>query len=86
LEKGGTFNATQDAIRKREEEFLATLREMKVSMLKDEQEGGGKNGGGSSTEMAALREENARLKAKLTKQEYRIGHLVNGMEKMLVSK
>mmetsp|Transcript_13675 Transcript_13675/g.38504 ORF Transcript_13675/g.38504 Transcript_13675/m.38504 type:complete len:97 (-) Transcript_13675:1752-2042(-) len=84
LEKGAAFNATQDEIRKREEEFLTTLRDMKASILKDEQDG--KNGGASSAEVDALREENVRLKAQVVKQAYRINHLVTGMEKMLESK
>mmetsp|Transcript_22177 Transcript_22177/g.54919 ORF Transcript_22177/g.54919 Transcript_22177/m.54919 type:complete len:94 (+) Transcript_22177:98-379(+) len=83
LEKGATFNATQDAIRAREAEFLATLRDMKASMLKEQQEA---TGGSSSEELFALKEENAKLKAKLIKHEYRIGHLVAGMEEMLLSK
>ena len=83
LENGGAFNATQAAIRAREEEFLATLRDIKASMLKDEQDG--KNNGASSAELDALRDENERLKAKVTKQAYRIAHLVSGMEKMLES-
>jgi len=84
LEKGATFNATQEAIRKREEEFLTTLRDMKASMLEAEKDG--KNGGASSAEMDALRKENERLNAQVTKQAYRISHLVTGMEKMLESK
>eukprot|EP00536_Pseudo-nitzschia_multiseries_P000570 jgi/Psemu1/300185/fgenesh1_kg.7_\ len=84
LEKGATFNATQDAIRKREEEFLTTLRDMKASILKDEQEGA--NSGASSAEVDALRAENERLKAQLVKQAYRINHLVIGMETFLESK
>ena len=87
MEEGNKFNVTQDAIRKREEEFLITLREMKESILKDKQAeiaGGNNNPGSSSSsnELVSLREENDRLKAKMTKQEYRISHLVTGMEKL----
>jgi hypothetical protein len=86
LEEGNKFNVTQDAIRKREEEFLVTLREMKESILKDKQaeNAGGNNNvaSSSSNELVSLREENDRLKAKMTKQEYRISHLVTGMEKL----
>ena len=86
MEEGNKFNVAQDAIRKREEEFLVTLREMKESILKDKQAenmGGGNNNAASASslnEITSLREENDRLKAKMTKQEYRISHLVTGME------
>ena len=56
---------------------------MKESMLKEQQEA---SGGSSSEEGAALKEENAKLKAKLTKHEYRISHLVSGMEELLAAK
>ena len=49
-------------------------------MLIDEQKGGN---GSSTKEIAALRQENKRLKAKMAKQEYRISHLVAEMENML---
>jgi len=89
LEEGHKFNVSQDAIQKREEEFLVTLREIKESMLKEKEESGGNaaaggsSGGGSSAEMATLQEENDRLHAKMIKQEYRITHLVANMEKLL---
>lgn len=51
-----------------------------------EQQAAQKAGGSSSEEVAALREENAKLKALLTKHEYRIVHLVAGMEELLASK
>ena len=41
-------------------------------------------GGASSTEVADLKKENKDLKAKVAKQEYRIRHLIEGMEKMLL--
>lgn len=84
LEKGATFDATQEAIRNREEEFLKNLREMKTSVLKEQESNKGDSS--SSEEVAALKEENVKLKAQLTKQEYRIGHLVAGMEDLLAAK
>mmetsp|Transcript_191 Transcript_191/g.209 ORF Transcript_191/g.209 Transcript_191/m.209 type:complete len:104 (+) Transcript_191:27-338(+) len=87
LEEGHKFNASQDAIQKREEEFLVTLREIKESMQKEKEESGaaagGSSSGGSSAEMTTLQEENDRLHAKMIKQEYRITHLVANMEKLL---
>ena len=81
LEKGATFTATQAAIRKREEEFLTTLRCMKARM-DQEQEANKVCDSSSEEELAALREENAKLKAQLTKHSYRIHHLVTGMEEL----
>ena len=78
LEDGSKFNATQDAIRKREEEFLKTLEEIKATMAQE-----AASGGASSEEMEALKKENQALKAKLAKNEYRIRHLIEGMETML---
>ena len=63
---------------------MATLRDMKASMLKEQQEAA--TGGSSTEEVAALRQENAALKAKLVKHEYRITHLVAGMEEFLSAK
>jgi len=86
LEEGHKFNISQDAIQKREEDFLVTLREIKKSMLKEKEESGGNaagGGGGSSAEITTLKEVNDRLHAKMTKQEYRITHLVANMEKLL---
>lgn len=84
LEKGATFAATQEAIRSRETGFLAQLRAFKADILKEQE--ANKGSGSSSEEVAALKEENAKLKAQLTKQEYRIGHLVAGMEEMLAAR
>lgn len=53
---------------------------MKASMLNDQKNN---TGGASSAELKSLQEENAKLKAQLAKQAYRIEHLVNGMEGML---
>lgn len=83
LEKGGAFDATQAAIRKREEEMLATLRGIKEQMAKEAREGGG---GASSAELKDLKAENEKLKATVAKQEYRIRHLISGMEDLLSAK
>ena len=81
LEDGATFDATKDAIRKREEEMLSTLQGIKDTMMKE-----AASGGASSEEVEASKKENEALKAKLRKADYRISHLVEGMEKMLASK
>ena len=81
LEKGAIFNATQIAIRKREEEFLTELRCVKA-LVDQEQEANKICGSSSSEELSTLREENAKLKAQLTKHNYRIHHLVTGMEEL----
>ena len=83
LEKGAAFDATQEAVREREEEFLATLREIKAGVQKDEETKG--TASAASDELAALKEENARLEAKAKKQDYRIGHLVASMETLLAA-
>jgi hypothetical protein len=84
LEDGVKFDATQAAVRQREEEFLATLQEIKDTMAKEAAAATG--GGASSEEMEALKKENEALKAKLAKSEYRIRHLIEGMEAMLSAK
>jgi hypothetical protein len=81
LEKGTVFDATQAAIRKREEEMLATLRDIREQMAKE-----ASLGGASSTELKDLKAENGALKATITKQEYRIRHLISGMEELLAKK
>ena len=82
LEEGVKFDITQAAIREREEEFLFTLRSIKDQMAKEGQEG---TGGivTSNAAVATLQNENETLRAKIAKQEYRIRHLVTGMEKLL---
>ena len=84
LEEGAKFDATQAAIREREEEFLLTLRAIKEEVAAERESGGGN--GLSSAQLASLQEENASLKARIAKQEYRIRHLIAGMEEMLEAK
>jgi hypothetical protein len=87
LEDGAEFNATQAAIREREVEFLAQLKEIKDTMAKELlQQGGGSGGTSSSEELTALKQENELLKAKLGKTEYRVRHLIAGMEELLTTK
>jgi hypothetical protein len=80
LEKGSTFDATQAAIRKREEEMLVTLRDIREQMAKEA------GSGASSAELEEVKKENAHLKATIAKQEYRIRHLISGMEDLLAAK
>jgi hypothetical protein len=78
LEKGAEYDATQALIRQREQEFLTTLRNIKAAMVVE-----GASGGANSTETEALKTENERLKANITKQEHRIRHLISGFEKLM---
>lgn len=91
LETNAAFAATQEAVRAREVEFLTTLRDLKAALSTS---GDGAGGGGgdaattslksssssSSSQIKTLQSENAALKAKLAKQEYRIQHLLHAME------
>ncbi|KAL3943105.1 MAG: hypothetical protein SGBAC_002796 [Bacillariaceae sp.] len=80
LENGAQFEANQNAIRQREQEMLTTLREIRESMATTNANTA------SSTEVDSLKEENARLKGIITKQEYRIRHLISGYENLLEEK
>ncbi|CAJ1958518.1 unnamed protein product [Cylindrotheca closterium] len=77
LEKGSQFEANQNAIRQREEEMLTTLRGIRESMAN------ATTNTASSAELDSLKEENAKLKALITKQEYRMRHLIAGYEQLL---
>lgn len=76
---GSTFDATQAAVQEAQMDMLAKLREIRQAM---EQSGGS----ASPKEMEALRQENAALKQKVAKQDYRIKHLVNAVEELIVAK
>lgn len=80
LEKGAQYDANQAVIRQREQEMLTTLREIRESMAN-----AGANTA-SSTEVEGLKDENAKLKATIVKQEYRIRHLIKGYEELLAEK
>jgi hypothetical protein len=89
LEDGAQFQATQAAIREREVEFLDQLKKIKETMAKEQQKQSGSGTGGSgasSEEVKALQEENQTLKARLAKNEYRVRHLIEGMEELLAAK
>ena len=74
LEAGKQYQATQEAVRKVEEEYLLKLREIREAMAKE--------GPADSKELLALREQNAELKKKNDKLEYRIKHILGSVEKM----
>ena len=76
LEVGKGYDATKEAVQKVEKEFLIKFREIKAAL---ESEAGTK---ANSKEMEALRAENALLKQKNAKLEYRVQHCVESMEKM----
>ena len=77
LEKGAQYDANQEVIQQREQEFLTTLREIRESMVK--------SGGSSakSSELESLKKENEKLKATVAKQEYRIRHLIAGYDELM---
>ena len=77
LEVGAKYDVTQEAIRQREMEFLATLQEIRAAMVQEE------NSGMNSAQVEDLKKENEKLKATIAKQEYRIRHLIHGMEAMM---
>lgn len=60
---------------------LQQLRDIKASLEKD-----GAGGGASSKQVQALETENAILKTKVAKQEYRIQHLVGVVEELLAER
>jgi len=76
LEIGKGYDATKEAVQKVEKEFLIKFREIKAAL---ESEAGTK---ANSKELEALRAENALLKQKNAKLEYRVQHCVESMEKM----
>jgi len=82
LEDGAKYDATQVVLKQREEEHLLQLRAIKEAMLAEKNAGGG----ASSEEAEQLKAENAKLKALVTKQEYRIKHLINGFQRALDEK
>ena len=84
LEVGARYDATQELIRQREVEFLTTLREIRATMAKEQENGDG--GGANAAELKTFEEENARLKTVIAKQEYRIRHLITGFEQLLAQK
>ena len=57
---------------------------MKENLAKEQQEAKGSSA--SSDQVASLEKENAALKAKLKKHEYRIAHLVAGLEEFVAAK
>jgi hypothetical protein len=85
LEKGAQFDATQADIRQRELEMLTTLREIREAMAKEK--GSPNNANNSSGgEVETLQKENETLMATIAKQEFRIRHLISGMEDLLSEK
>jgi hypothetical protein len=87
LEVGATYDASKEAIEKVEMEFLIKLREIRATLLL-EQQSCATDGSSASlssnnkTIMESLQQENDMLKKKTTKLEYRIQHLVANMEEM----
>jgi predicted nucleic acid-binding Zn-ribbon protein len=81
LEVGATFDATQDDVKKVEQEFLTKLQEIRETMVKNEADATATTGGmASSKELQALVQENDALKKRNAKLEYRVQHMLKSME------
>lgn len=76
LEAGQQYQADRAAIQHIEQDHLVQLRTIRASMGKS-------SSSSSSREMDTLREENEALKKKVAKLQYRVEHLVDGMEHMM---
>jgi len=74
---GKKYDATKEAVENVEKEFLVKLREIKQSL-----EETGSPSATNSKELQELRAENAELKQKNQKLEYRVQHCVESMEEM----
>uniref|UniRef100_A0A7S0CFV0 Uncharacterized protein n=1 Tax=Proboscia inermis TaxID=420281 RepID=A0A7S0CFV0_9STRA len=79
LEKSKKVEATQVEVQKVQTEMLLKLRAIRESMLNENASQGVLSS--SMVEMEKLRDENAKLKQKVTKHEYRITHLVRNLLK-----
>jgi formylmethanofuran dehydrogenase subunit E-like metal-binding protein len=82
LEVGATFDATQAAVQEVQMELLRNLRDIRHAMMESSQG----TASSSSVEMEALKAENAALKQKMAKQEYRIQHLANAVEDLVAQR
>ena len=82
LEVGATFDATQAAVQEVQMELLRNLRDIRQAMMESSQG----TASSSSIEMEALKAENAVLKQKMAKQEYRIQHLANAVEDLVAQR
>jgi hypothetical protein len=79
LEIQNQFKADQDAVQTAQMEMLTTLRTIRAAITSASTSS---SNGASSKELQALKEENESLKKKTMKQEFRIRHLISGMEEM----
>lgn len=88
LEVGEKFDASQAAVKKVQMECLEMLREIRASLEQSSCGGAGAtiSASVSSKELDALKAENASLKVKIAKQDYRIEHLVNAVEELLATR
>ena len=75
---GKSYDATKAAVEEVEKEFLVKFRDLKAAMA-DDPKG---TASSSSKELEAMRDENARLKTRVQKLEYRVQHCVESMEQM----
>lgn len=78
---GKSYDATKAAVEEIEKEYLVKFRDLKAAM-EDDRKGTASSSSSSSKELDALRAENARLKARVQKLEYRVQHCVESMEQM----
>jgi uncharacterized coiled-coil protein SlyX len=89
LEKGAAFDATKTAVQQVEAECLMKLREIRAALVAEASTSGAAATGAvsgaaatSSKELQQLQNENAELKRKMAKLEYRVQHVVSEMDKM----
>jgi small-conductance mechanosensitive channel len=94
LEKGAAFDATKTAVQQVEAECLMKLREIRAALVAEQQQASNSsstiNGAtavpgaaaSNNKELQQLQSENAELKRKLAKLEYRVQHVVSEMDVM----
>ena len=80
LEVGAKYDATKEEVRKVEQEFLAKLKQIRLQVIAEQGQAT------NTTELAKLREENARLKQQNEKLTYRVKHVVASLTTLLDEK
>jgi hypothetical protein len=71
-------------VQKVQAEYLQEFRDIQEQMKREAAEGGdGSSSASNKAELEGLKAENAALKVKLAKKEYRIKHLVQSVEELL---
>lgn len=81
LEAGRQYQADRAVVQAVESDHLVQLRTMRTALAES---GSAAGTATTSREMQALRDENERLKQTVAKLRYRVEHLVDGMEEMMM--